>query len=102
MSQELTAGARLYSTSCTTQVVVVKPPSGPVDLRIGGAPVSDAEPTETVAIDPAFAEGTQIGKRYTDEETGIELLVAKAGDGSISIDDRVLDIKGAKPLPSSD
>lgn len=102
MSQELTAGARLHSTACSTQVVVVKPPSGPVDLCIGGAPVSDTEPAETVAVDPAFSEGTQIGKRYTDEETGIELLVAKAGDGSISIDGRVLQIKGAKPLPSSD
>ncbi len=102
MSQELSAGARLFSTACTTEVVVVKPPSGPVDLRIGGAPVADAATEEKVALDADLSGGTQIGKRYTDEETGAELLVAKAGDGSISIDGRVLDIKGAKPLPSSD
>lgn len=102
MSQELTAGARLYSVTCATEVVVVKPPEGAVDIRCGGAPMADAAMTEITSIDPELSGGTQIGKRYVDEETGAELLVAKAGEGSISIDGRVLDIKGAKPLPSSD
>ena len=43
-----------------------------------------------------------MGKRYVDEETGIEALVSKAGDGSLSIDGRVLNLKEAKALPSSD
>jgi len=102
MSQELQAGARLYSTACASEVVVVKAPTGAVDLRCGGAPLADAATDAKVDLDAAFSEGTQIGKRYVDDESGIELLATKAGDGSLSIDGRALLLKGAKPLPSSD
>ena len=43
-----------------------------------------------------------IGKRYGDEDLGIELLCTKAGEGSLSIGDERLHLKDAKPLPSSD
>ncbi len=55
-----------------------------------------------VALDGAFAEGSVLGKRYADETTGAELLCVKPGDGSLSIDGRLLPQKGAKPLPASD
>jgi hypothetical protein len=52
--------------------------------------------------DPAFAEGTLMGKRYVDEAGTVELLCVKAGRGSLSIDGVPLRTKDAKSLPSSD
>jgi hypothetical protein len=48
------------------------------------------------------AEGTLLGKRYADEDLGLELLCTKGGDGSLSLGDTVIPVKGSKPLPSSD
>lgn len=48
------------------------------------------------------AVGTQLGKRYVDEEAGVEVLCTKQGDGSLALDDRSLHLQGAKPLPPSD
>ncbi len=53
-------------------------------------------------LDPTLAGGTEIGKRYVDEETQVEVLCTKAGSGSLTVDGRPLVIKGAKPLPASD
>lgn len=102
MSVELKAGTRYGSVTCETEVVAVKG-SGSVDLRCGGEPMVPVdEPRD--GGDPAggFDEGTLVGKRYVDEEETIELLCTKAGAGSLSIGDQRLDVKGAKPLPSSD
>lgn len=54
------------------------------------------------ALDPGFAGGTQLGKRYVSDEAGLELLCTKPGEGSLSIGSDVLPTKDAKPLPSSD
>jgi hypothetical protein len=54
------------------------------------------------AIDPALAGGTQLGKRYADESSGIEVLCSKSGEGTLTLDGKPLEVKGAKPLPSSD
>lgn len=85
------------------EVVVVKAPGGPVDLRCGGHPLvaMDAEAAQE-KIEPGFDSGTQLGKRYSDDELGLEILVTKGGEGSISVGDTVLAVKGAKPLPASD
>jgi hypothetical protein len=42
-----------------------------------------------------------MGKRYIDD-TGAEVLVTKAGSGSLSIGTIPLVVKEAKPLPASD
>jgi hypothetical protein len=100
---ELVTGSRWKSTVCDTQVVVVRPADGPRALGCGGAemvPV-DAE-AEQGTPDPALAEGTLLGKRYTDGASGIELLCTKGGVGTLTLDGEVLTIQGAKPLPSSD
>ncbi len=102
MSQELKVGARLKSATCTSEVVVVKAPSGAVDLRCGGAAMAEDASARSELSDADRAEGTVLGKRYTDEETGAELLVVKAGDGSLSLDGRPMTLKGVKPLPASD
>ncbi|WP_426574491.1 hypothetical protein [Aquihabitans sp. McL0605] len=104
MTIELQAGARLRSTVCDTEVAVIKAPVGAVDLRCGGAPMAllADDAAERGAIEPGFADGTAIGKRYSDDEASIELLCTKSGEGSLSIGEAALGLKGAKPLPSSD
>jgi hypothetical protein len=52
-------------------------------------------------LDPAFADGNVMGKRYVDE-TGAEVLVTKAGAGTLAVGGTALSLKEAKPLPASD
>jgi hypothetical protein len=100
---DLKAGTRLRSAVDACEVVIVKAPGDAVDLRCGGHPVVaiDAEVTPA-GIEAGFDGGTQLGKRYADEELGLEVLCTKAGEGSLSVGDTVLGIKGAKALPASD
>ena len=101
---ELKPGSRLRSTTDSTEVVVVKAPGSDVDLRCGGHPMAPltAEPGATQPVADGFADGTQVGKRYADDEVGLEVLCTKAGSGSLSLGLDPLPVKGAKPLPSSD
>jgi hypothetical protein len=48
-----------------------------------------------------LASGNAVGKRYIDGHGG-EVLVTKAGIGTLSIGDTPLTLKEAKPLPASD
>lgn len=100
---ELKAGTRLKSDVCETEVVVVRAPGGDVDLRCGGAPMiaQDAEGSGG-SVDAAHSSGTMLGKRYAEDDVGIEILCTKAGEGSLSIGEKPIDLKDAKPLPSSD
>lgn len=101
---ELKPGSRWKSAVCTTEVVVVRPPKTPITLECGGLPMvmqTESAPAG-VAISPDHKKGTLLGKRYIDAETALELLCAKAGEGSLSVDLRPLAIKDAKRLPSSD
>jgi hypothetical protein len=100
-------GIRLQSQVCDTQVIVVKTADSLDDLRSGGVPMvpigSQADPAASAdaALDPAFSDGNLLGKRYVDEH-GAEVLVTKAGAGTLSIGTTALTIKEAKPLPASD
>ena len=100
---DLKPGTRLRSAADTTEVIVVRAAGEPVDLRCGGHPMvpSDASPS-SASIEPGFDEGSQLGKRYEDEGSGLEVLCTKPGPASLSVGTEPLHIKGAKPLPSSD
>ena len=52
-------------------------------------------------MDPSLSDGNLMGKRYVDE-TGAEVLVTKAGAGTLSVGSTPLTVKEAKPLPASD
>lgn len=93
-------GTRLKSAACDTEVMVIRGSSVTVDC--GGAPMVEAKPAQAAAIDPAFAKGTLIGKRYVDTAGTVELLCVKAGAGSVAMGGVILLPKDAKPLPSSD
>jgi len=93
-------GLKLRGTTCSTEVVVVRPAADPVQLTCCGAPLT-AEETGIAPSGPS-PDGVLLGKRYADEQTGLELLCTKPGPGELTIDGRPLLLKGAKPLPSSD
>ena len=96
-------GARLQSQVCDTQVIVVKATASLDELHCGGRPMAaiGADKSDDATIDPAFADGSIMGKRYVDD-AGAEVLVTKAGAGTLSIGTTALTLKEAKPLPASD
>jgi len=96
-------GTRLQSQVCDTQVIVVKAAESLDDLHCGGRPMLplDAERSADAAPDPGFADGSSMGKRYVDDGDA-EVLVTKAGAGSLSVGATPLALKEAKPLPASD
>ncbi|MGU3501176.1 hypothetical protein [Mycobacterium sp. C31M] len=96
-------GTRLQSQVCDTQVIVVRSSDALDDLRAGGAPLIPVggEATAGLTLDPALSDGNLMGKRYVDD-SGAEILVTKAGAGTLSIGTTALNIKEAKPLPASD
>ena len=96
-------GTRLQSQVCDTQVIVVRSADSLDDLRSGGSamvPVGN-DKDASLTLDAALSDGNLMGKRYVDDG-GAEVLVTKAGAGSLSIGTTPLEIKEAKPLPASD
>ncbi|MFC4314581.1 hypothetical protein ACFPN2_36275 [Steroidobacter flavus] len=93
-------GTKLKSVVCDTEVMVVR--AGDISIDCGGSPMVEERPAERQAVNPAFAEGTKIGKRYVNAAGTVELLCVKQGQGSLSIAGQALKIKDAKPLPASD
>lgn len=98
----LKPGGRYRSQVDPTEVIVVRPVPGEVDLTCGGVPmIGMDEPADvdlTLAQDQV--EPTTMGKRYTDGR--VEILVTKAGSGALAVDGARLVVKDAQPLPSSD
>jgi hypothetical protein len=100
---QLSPGSRLRSVADATEVVVVRPPAEPIDLRCGGHPMVPLDSDAPAATpSPDHAGGTLLGKRYVDAGQTLEVLCTKPGDGSLSVGDEPLQVKEAKPLPASD
>ena len=93
-------GTKLKSVVCDTEVMVIR--AAEAAIECGGSPMVEERPAERKAVEPAFAEGTKIGKRYVNAAGTVELLCTKPGQGSLSIAGQALNIKDAKPLPASD
>jgi hypothetical protein len=87
---KLAPGTRLVSTACSTQVIVVRAPSSSVHITCGGAPMEILGATEprTLGSVPPGSAGVDLGKRYGDPESGLELLCTQAGAGPIEVDGR--------------
>jgi hypothetical protein len=101
---DLKPGSRWRSAVCDAEIVIVKPPTAAVVLECGGHAVKPHSEPKAAGLAPApdHAAGSQLGKRYVDEETSLEALCSKTGAGSLSVDGRPLALKEAKKLPSSD
>ena len=93
-------GTKLKSAVCDTEVMVIRGTDAVVEC--GGAPMVEEKTSDGGTVDAAFSSGTQMGKRYVDEDGTVELLCVKPGQGSLSLGGVALTIKEAKSLPSSD
>jgi len=94
-------GTKLKSAVCDTEVMVIRG-GATVIVECGGSPMVEERPAVRAAINPDFAHGTKIGKRYVDAAATVELLCVKPGQGSLSLAAVALQVKEAKPLPSAD
>ena len=98
----LKAGTRLKSSVCSTELMIVGAPKSEVEVTCGGASLIAMGEEGGGAISDDAKEGTQIGKRYVNEAGDLEILCTKPGEGSIGVGSTLLQVKEAKPLPSSD
>jgi hypothetical protein len=99
-------GQQMKSVVCSGKVIVLRAPKDEaVVLSCGGVPMVDAKSNaaqDKQAADPALLGGSIMGKRYVDAEANVQLLCVAAGEGTLTIDGRRLEIEAAKQLPSSD
>ena len=100
----LKVGSRLKSAVCSTEVIVVRAPSTDVALSCGGTPMlaQGEEAPAGAAIDSALSSGAPLGKRFANDDLGIEVLVTKGGDGTLCANVEAIPLKEAKALPTSD
>jgi len=97
-------GTRLASAVCATEIMVIAAPDRDIDITCGAAPMlaEGEEAPAGASLDASAATGSQLGKRYTNEAADVELLCVKPGEGGLAVDGEALQLKGAKPFPSSD
>lgn len=96
----LKIGARLRAQNSSCEVIVVRG-GDDVDVVLCAGVEMVADGGSLAAHPAADGPPVELGKRYTDD-AGVEVLCTKAGIGPLSIGDRVLTLKAAKPLPASD
>lgn len=100
---DLKPGSRWRSAVCEAEVVVVRPSKSAGVLECGAQPMAAfGSPRPEGLSPPTGSAGVLVGKRYFDEQSGLEVLCSKAGAGALSLDGRPLGLKEAKKLPSSD
>ena len=101
---EIRPGVRLRSATSPVEVIVVRAPEDLVLVSCGGAPMLPvAQPvTLMTPLQIGLEDTVELGKRYIDDASGTELLCTKAGVGTLCCGDRPMQLKQAKPLPSSD
>jgi hypothetical protein len=101
---QLKPGTRLRSTAGTVEVIVVRAGTADVELACEGAAMLPSAEVAAGGDVPAVSSDAKIelGKRYADEELGIEVLCTSAGPGQLTVDGRPLGLKQAQALPSSD
>ncbi|MGX7680160.1 hypothetical protein ACSMXN_14810 [Jatrophihabitans sp. DSM 45814] len=97
----LKVGSRLRAQNSSCEVIVVKGSDSDavllcagVEMALTAAPEGTSQVTEGPSV--------ELGKRYSDDESGIEILCTKSGLGPLSFEGRELGQKSAKPLPASD
>lgn len=98
-------GQMLASTVDTTAVIVVRCPDRELEITCGGAAMTEGKgPGSAPAgtADPGLMSGSLLGKRYADDDLGVELLCTRPGPGTLAVNGVPLPVKTAKPLPASD
>ena len=96
-------GSRLACPDCPTEVVVTRATDTTVGLACSGSALVELDGARPQGGHPSTVDDAPLlGKRYVDDEAGVELLCTKPGTGELTCDKRPLSLKAAKPLPSSD
>ena len=100
---ELKAGARFRSAVSDVEVIVIRASGDEVVLTCGGVPFLDSgDSSSKGAPEAGQDEAILLGKRYVDDTDTLEVLCTKPGNDTLAVDGRPLQVKSAKPLPSSD
>ena len=102
---KLKIGQRYVSQSCETEVIVVRAPGVDVEVTGAGHPMAlgGGDPGgKRLTPLPEWQAGTALGKRYATRDGLIEVLVVKAGSGTLAVDGVALHVSRPKALPSSD
>jgi hypothetical protein len=96
----LKVGSRLRTPTSTAEVIVVKAGTGAGDLVCAGGIMT----TEAVTVDQQTSGDSpvQLGKRYSEDESGVEVLCTKPGAGPLVFEGRELVVRSAAALPASD
>lgn len=95
----LEVGTRLKSAHSACEVIVIKGSGRDAALLCAGsAMAADTLAGAQVTDGPRI----ELGKRYSDDESGVEVLCTKSGIGPLTFENRELSPKAAKPLPASD
>ena len=97
-------GLRLKSAVCSTEIMIIRAPAIAAVICCGGVEMLGAKdaPPSGAQLDAMLAQGTLLGKRYIDPQDRVEILCTRGGEGSLTLDGVLLQVKQAKALPSSD
>ncbi len=98
MTIQLERGMTLRSAADGCELLVIKAPAEPIDLRYGGHPFGEVTGG---MIESGFDAGTLLGRRYFSEEHGVEALCTKGGNGSLSVGTTLLLLKPFRPMPAT-
>ena len=92
---------KIYLSPGGMQLIVTK--GGPGTLSDGDVPLLRADSGEKFPPGTATgAQALQLGKRYKSTDGAVEVLVNKPGACDLRYDGQPMELKEAKPLPSSD
>ncbi len=94
-------GKRYVVSGGVAEFIVTKGGAG--ELRCGDAPMQMRGAEDTgVKVNTDGMDAVQLGKRYKDETTGVEVLVVKPGPCALNVDGRAMELLQPKVLPSAD
>ncbi len=97
----MTQLGKIYVGPGGMQLIVTK--GGPGVLSDGEVSLLRADSGEKFADGtPAGSTPMQLGKRYRSADGAVEVLINKAGTCDLRYDGQAMELKEAKPLPSSD
>lgn len=92
---------KIYISPGGMQLIVTK--GGPGKLSDGEVELLRADAGEKFPNGTAAgAQAMQLGKRYKSADGAVEILVNKPGTCDLRYDGQPMELKEAKPLPSSD
>ena len=92
---------KIYISPGGMQLIVTK--GGPGTLSDGEVALLRADAGEKfTAGTAAGTQGLQLGKRYKSADGAVEILVNKPGPCDLRYEGQPMELKEAKPLPSSD